>query len=264
MPRAYRSRRPWADEDLEHVVVRERRPDATLAPDHLGRRPERVQHGLLGRVDHRLEDVVEVVVGNRRQPAPRRAAVARAARRRRRSRRCRDGRPSRSGRGRGRPAARRARAGATRAARRRRRRRCSSPPSCGASPGGSPRRSPTGTPSMTRPGGGIEVREDEDADGAADRRRDPARRADAGLVALRHHPRPAADRALRDGAARRRGDGASGVLRLDLDDASLGEPAVVALADDGDDEVLRPDAWVGRRPRPRPRRRRPARRRAST
>ena len=51
---------------------------------------------------------------------------------------------------------------------------------------------------------GIEVREDEHADGATDRRRDPARRPDAGLVALRHHPGPGADRSLGDGSASRR------------------------------------------------------------
>ena len=51
---------------------------------------------------------------------------------------------------------------------------------------------------------GIEVREDENADGAADRGCDPAGGPDAGLVALRHHPGPGADRALGDGSACRR------------------------------------------------------------
>ncbi len=91
----------------------------------------------------------------------------------------------------------------------------------------------------------VEVREDEDSDGSADRRSDPARRSDPGLVALRHHPGPAADRALRHGAAARGSDRTTDVGRLDLDDASLGEPAVVALAHDGDDEVLRADARIG-------------------
>ena len=91
----------------------------------------------------------------------------------------------------------------------------------------------------------VEVREDEDAHGATDRRSDPAGRPDPGLVALRHHPGPAADRTLGDGSVRRVGDGPTHVRGLDLDDASLGEPAVVALADDGDDEVFRADPRIG-------------------
>ena len=91
----------------------------------------------------------------------------------------------------------------------------------------------------------VEVREDEDAHCTTDRRSDPARRPDPGLVALRHHPGPAADRTLGDGSARRLGDRPTDIRGLDLDDASLGEPAVVALAHDGDDEVLRADARIG-------------------
>ncbi len=91
----------------------------------------------------------------------------------------------------------------------------------------------------------VEVRENEDAHCATDRWRDPARRPDPGLVALRHHPGPAANRTLGDGSARRLGDRSTDVGRLDLDDASLGEPAVVALTHDGDDEVLRADARIG-------------------
>ena len=91
------------------------------------------------------------------------------------------------------------------------------------------------------PRGRVEVREHEDADGAADRRRDPAGRPDAGLPALRHHPRSRSDGPLGHGASGRSGDRATGVGRVDLDDAALREPAVVALAYDRDDEVLGPD-----------------------
>ena len=88
----------------------------------------------------------------------------------------------------------------------------------------------------------IEVREDENADGAADRGCNPAGGPDAGLVALRHHPGPCADSALGDGSACGGSDRVSDVLGLDLHDPSLREPAVVALSDDRDDEVLRADA----------------------
>ena len=50
-----------SDEQLEHVVVRQGAADPPLATRHLGRRPERVEDGLLGRVDDGLEDVVQVV-----------------------------------------------------------------------------------------------------------------------------------------------------------------------------------------------------------
>ena len=65
---------------------------------------------------------------------------------------------------------------------------------------------------------GVEVREDEDADGAADRRSDPARGPDAGLVALRHHPGPGADRSLGDGPPAAAATALSDVLGLDLHD----------------------------------------------
>jgi hypothetical protein len=91
-------------------------------------------------------------------------------------------------------------------------------------------------------GGWVEVGEDEDADGAPDGGRDPARRTDAGLPTLRHHPRPGPDGAFRHRATGRGGDGAADVRGLHLDDATLRQPAVVALPDDGNDEVLRADA----------------------
>ena len=113
------------------------------------------------------------------------------------------------------------------------------------SSGGSPRSSTDRDAVHDERRRGIEVREDEDADGAADRRSDAARRPDAGLVALRHHPGSGADGSLGDGSASGGSDRASDVLGLDLHDPSLREPAVVALADDGDDEVLRADARLG-------------------
>ena len=51
-------------EELEHVVVGERAADASFAARHLGRGPDCVEHGLLGRVDSGLEHVVEVAVGH--------------------------------------------------------------------------------------------------------------------------------------------------------------------------------------------------------
>ena len=92
---------------------------------------------------------------------------------------------------------------------------------------------------------GIEVRQDEHADGTADRGRDSTRRSDACLVALRQHPRPASDGSLGDGAGCGSGDGTAGVLCVDLHDAALRQPAVVALAHHGDDEILAPDPRVG-------------------
>ena len=90
----------------------------------------------------------------------------------------------------------------------------------------------------------VDVRQDQHADRAADRRCEAARRPDAGLVALRHHSRPPADGALRDVARRSVGHRSAGVLRVDLHEAALREPAVVAFADDGNDEVLAPDLLV--------------------
>ena len=75
---------------------------------------------------------------------------------------------------------------------------------------------------------------------------DAARGADPGLEPLGHHPGPGADGALRDRASGGRRRAPARRRRLDLHDAALREPAVVALADDGDDEVLDADARVER------------------
>ena len=46
-------------EQLEHVVVREPALQPALAADDVRRCPERVQHGLLGRLDGRREELVQ-------------------------------------------------------------------------------------------------------------------------------------------------------------------------------------------------------------
>ena len=92
-----------------------------------------------------------------------------------------------------------------------------------------------------------EVREHEDADRGARLRRAAARRPDPALPAERDHSRAGTDAALLDGAARRRGERAAGVGCVHLDDARLVEPAVVALPDDRDHDVV--DARRGDPPR---------------
>ena len=104
-------------------------------------------------------------------------------------------------------------------------------------------RRPTGTPSTRSCSARAEVREQQHADrvlaGAA------ARRADAALPAEAAHARTGADRAALEVGARRR-DRLRDVGRLHVRDARIGEPAVVALADDGDHHVVDSDARIGR------------------
>ena len=107
-----------------------------------------------------------------------------------------------------------------------------------------PSRSPTGTPSMDEPGRRVEVRERQHTDGA--RRDDAAGRSRSlALKPFVSIPVPAPDRALLDCAAPSRRNRAPGVLRLDLHDARIGEPAVVTLGDDGDHDVVDADGGIG-------------------
>ena len=73
-----------------------------------------------------------------------------------------------------------------------------------------------------------------------------ARRADPALPAEAAHAGSGADRALARSPGSRRGDRLRDVRRLDVRDARVGEPAVVALADDRDHDVVDADARVGR------------------
>ena len=111
-----------AVEEREHLVVREAAGDATVAADDVGRGPQRVEHGLLGRLDGRLEQLVEQLVGHELEHLAAGALDARhdarRSRARGRSRPSRGARPSRSARARARSDARRARAGPAPAARR--------------------------------------------------------------------------------------------------------------------------------------------------
>src|SRR5439155_24287237 len=88
-----------------------------------------------------------------------------------------------------------------------------------------------------------EVREHEHADDMA--ACDPARASDPALPAQAAHAGTRADRALVERPSRRSGERAHRVGGFDLYDASLTEVAVVALADDWDDDVVHADAGVG-------------------
>ena len=90
-----------------------------------------------------------------------------------------------------------------------------------------------------------EVREHEHADRRVDLGDEAARRADAALPAERDHAGARADTPLLDRAAARGGDRAGGVCRLDLHRARVVQPAVVALADDRDHDVVDADRRVG-------------------
>ena len=109
-------------------------------------------------------------------------------------------------------------------------------------PLGSPSSSrPTGTPSTRRSSRRAEVREQQHAHHRA-ALGDPAGRPDAALVAERHHPGAGPDGALGDLAAGRgERKRPPGVVGLDLNDAGIVQPAVVALGDHRDDDVLDPD-----------------------
>ena len=90
-----------------------------------------------------------------------------------------------------------------------------------------------------------EVREHEHADGRIDRGNEAAGRPDAALPAERDHAR--CPRRRIPGRRRRSTaapDGAAGVLRLDLHRARVVEPAVVALADDRDHDVVGADGRI--------------------
>ncbi len=76
------------------------------------------------------------------------------------------------------------------------------------------------------------------------RRHQAARGAYAGFVALGHHPRAGADGALGHRSARSGRNRASDVLRLNLDETPLREPAVVALPDHGYHEVFGADCGI--------------------
>ena len=193
-------------EQLEHVVVRDSRCDPALAPDDIRGRPERVEHGLLGRLDRRREELVERARrGDRRACLRPRARCAHRSRARGRSRRSRRIRPIPCARDRARTGGRRGSARAGPAACRSRRRRCSfrrrpraRPLRRGASRRGRRRRrrsrrtpkfASTRTPSVAPSSGSAATR-----------------RADAGLVAERDHPGACADGPLgrdRGGRGRR-------------------------------------------------------------
>lgn len=125
MPASLPREPPVGVEQLERVVVRQRGSNPLLAPRHFRRRPERIDHRLLGRVHDRLEDVVQRGIGyglSRRFAA--RAAAPRCERDEDLA--ARGGRSSRCGRDPGRRDAPRARAGGEKGVRRRPRPRCSS------------------------------------------------------------------------------------------------------------------------------------------
>ena len=139
-------------EKLEHVVVRKCVAYSAFATHDLGCRPEGVEHRLLGGVDHGFEHVVEIAVGDvrgRRLPARLRPGGAKAT-------------DLAAAVVADRAAARESEAGApSDALELVRRERASTAATAMQLPAferrvmaGSPSRSPTGTPSMTRAGGG--------------------------------------------------------------------------------------------------------------
>ena len=178
-----------------------------LSALRVDRRPERVQHRLLGRLDDGGEERVEVRVGDGgRVDADRRCLVALdspRSRRRRRSRRSRDGRPSPCARARGPRAARDARAAP--AAERRVGRDDGDAAACrrarvDAVADRREDRHAVDSQILRR----AEVREHEHADGRVDLGDEAAGRADAALPAERDHARAGADAALADGSGHRR------------------------------------------------------------
>ena len=104
---------------------------------------------------------------------------------------------------------------------------------------------PAGTPSIRRSGAEPKFASTRTPTVAPGLGLEPAGRADAALPAEAGHARAGADRALGDRAAARPRQRPSGVLRLDLHDGAVGEPAVVALRHDRDDDVLGPDGGIG-------------------
>ena len=88
-----------------------------------------------------------------------------------------------------------------------------------------------------------EVREHEHADRCSAVGHDTTRRPDPGLPAERAHAGAGTDAPFGDGRVRRRERPAC-VRRFHLHDARIVEPAVVALSDDRQDDVLDPDRAV--------------------
>src|SRR5256885_1357119 len=86
-----------------------------------------------------------------------------------------------------------------------------------------------------------EVREQEDADGVVSGA--PARGADPALPVEAAHPRARTDCALLE-VGRRLRDRAADVARLHVGHPRVREPAVIALADDRDHDVVDPDARI--------------------
>ena len=244
---ARRQRQPAVrPQQLEHRLVRQGADDPPSAALRVDRRPERVQHRLLGRLDDGGEERVEVRVGNGDTIDADRRCLAALARRRR------EGdedlaAPVMGDRARPREAEARAPREALELRRLQRRVGCddgdAAPCRRARVDAVADRREHRHAvdPQVLRR---AEVREHEHADGRIDRGNEPAGRADAALPAERDHARSGTDAPLADGTAHRGPDGAAGVLRLDLHGARVVEPAVVALADDRDHDLVGADRRI--------------------
>ena len=64
MPASRLGQPPVLPQQRQHRLVRQRAHDASLAARRVDRRPERVEHRLLGRLDGGGEERVQVTVGN--------------------------------------------------------------------------------------------------------------------------------------------------------------------------------------------------------
>src|SRR5581483_2882234 len=227
---------PPASEDLNQVqdpLPRQCGDNAPLAARRVDRRPERAQHRLLGRVDRSLEQRVEPVVRERtpvrgrereedlaapvvgdragaREPEPGPAREALELLRRERRVGGEDGDAAAAG-------MRRPRALLLEEA-------------------------PDGHAVDAQLFRRAEVREHQRADGRV--AGTPAGRADAAFPVEGDHPLAGPDGAFLDVEARRR-DGPRHVRRLHVRHARVAQPAVVALADHGDDDVVDTDSRVG-------------------
>ena len=128
-------------------------------------------------------------------------------------------------------------------------------PAGGRGPSPSPTAGNTGTPSIAESRAAPKFASTSTPDRRVDLGDDAARGADPALPAESDHARACADATLGDGPGGARLRGAAGVRGVDLHSARVVEPAVVALADDRDDDVVDADSGSAAQAT-RPRRRR--------
>ena len=238
-------------EQRERRVVRQGTRDAAIAAGGVHRSPEGVEDGLLRGLDGRGEDLVELRVGHRLDLAPERAVAFQrrfaTSRTRRRSRRCRGGRPSPT-RARPRPQRRATRSSCAGPERRVGRDDDDAAPAGRARARQSGRRAPHRR-ARRRLGGLVPSRSSRARGRRPSASTSATSRLDVPIPAFQPNaimPVPAPTHPSGDRAAGGRGERTAGVRGLDLHDARVVEPAVVAFADDRDDDASKPDRRIGR------------------